>query len=1026
MSVSLALAACKTTEEDEDDTHYSQTETDEQEITNGNFEFGTMETEPDEYPYTSFSGWTRAVDNSAASSRVDSGIIDTAEFSALLDTLMENEDFLDWAKHEYEIDDEELRTQAETELGENADDEAVDAKVQELLKAELEKNFKNPGTPKSGANGTKVAMLNNYPDFYENDPYRGTAQKLTSSKTISLTPDTYGKITVWVNTGDIHSANNKTEFGANIRLTNTVASVTQDEYSVSDIVTDGKWVKYELYVRANDFLDSTVKVVLGLGYGAGASGNRDDYVTGTVYFDDVAYEELDELPSSIDWSTADKPTIKRTSSSDRLPAATESVSETSYYALYDMNAPYYFDDAGNTFLFDPSVKETETNKGETANNIPSDATLGQIQLVDRGFKVTQRKNSSTATLESDAFKVAPQTYAAVTFRLSMDLDKLQRTGLTVKVYDSYPGAENNEQTTLSNLIAEEDGTYTIIVKNNFTEETAPEDRTFYLEFIFGPTNVSTTTDASLYTTGSYTVSGLSIQLGSLDEEQYTENNDNTNEKFYDFYSLLSGAADSTNIFALSAYAGHNEDYKDDSEDESYSMTTAYSDKGTILHAPAQASDYMGTYYYESDITALDKNPDAGLINSKYLDNYSISGLKEALAYDGKADESIQPLMIYNATAGAYGYVSEQFTVTASSTASVSVRVRVTGNAAAYIYLVNTAHGDGLLSPLNLSFKGDDGTDYSKDLYAKITADMMDSDGWVTVNFYVAAGKDDISYRLELWNGERVQDEESTDTAKSQGFVFFDEVSTGGTFTESNVLSSALENATIEEDYQIKYTRPLTDKEKEYNDGVTNADDKISYSAGVVWADNFLKYGSDATEQKGTFVYAIYNTVNPVASTIPSDDDSSDTTDQGAGCQSVDHSTFWLSLSSLLLGVALLAAIIMLIVKAVRRRKKARKSDAKTQYKITSRNKTNAEVKARNEKAARDKIASEAEEDVQPQEDAAEQPKEEYTYGDVLEDFSDDTTEEIADPDADESTQEEIEDVSEVTEQEEDSSDDKTE
>lgn len=1001
MACSLAFAACNTTEEEGDDPNYSQTETDEQEITNGNFEFGTLDAEPDEYPYTSVNGWTRAVDNSAASSTVDSGIIDTEEFNALVDALLEEDDFVDWAKYKYKdkIDEDAIRSEVETELGEDAEDEDIDAEVEERVNDAIRENFKNPGTP-TDAVGGKVLMINNYRSSNENDPFTGTAQKYTSSTTITLEKDSYGKISVWVNTGDIVAANN-VAYGANIRLANTVSSVTQDEYSVSDIVTDGQWVQYTFYVRANDFLSSTVQVVLGLGYGAGASGNTDHYVSGSAYFDGVYYEQLsegDEGYEEIDWTDADKPTVQRSSSSEKLEATPYGAAENHSYA-FDLNADYYYTDLTQ---FEAVLSKTASN---TTSNIPADATESRT-LSETGFTVTQSRNSTTLKLTSPLFTVPAESYVAVSFRLSMNADRLQRTGLTVNAYDSYSGATDNKQATISSLIAEEDGTYTIIVKNNFAADgDYNEDRTFRLEFVFGPTDVAATTDASLYTTGSYTVSDLKLQAGSLNEENYSEDaNDATNEKYYDFYSLLNGAADSTNIFSLAAYAGFDADYSEE-EDPAYSFTAAYTDTGTITHSPALVSDYMGKYFYETDSTAADRNETAGLINTQYLAEYekNIPGLTDALNFSG--DEDIQPLMIYNGTAGAYGFVSEVQKLSASSYAHVSVRVRVTGTAAAYIYLVNTAHGDGLLDPLSLSFKGDDGNDYTKDLYVKVTPDMMDADGWVTVNFYVASGKDDLSYRIELWNGARVRNAEEQSGETSQGFVFFDEVSVSSSFTESTVLSEALQNDVIEDEYQLYYTRPLTDKEIEYNDTVTDDDDKISYSAGVVWADNFLKYGDSADERKGTFVYAIYNTVNPVESTIPSDDDTTDDGNTSSGCQDYDASTFWLSLSSLLLGVALLAAIVMVIVKSVRRRRKARKSTAKTQYKITSRNKTNAEVKAKNERIAREKAtaaagAADDEDDLSETENANEEPaEEEYTYGDVLEDFSDndDTVEEIDDP-----------------------------
>ena len=992
MSFSLAFAACAVTEEEEDDTHYSQIETDEQEISNGNFEFGTLETEADEYPYTSPSGWSLSRDGAPASD-VDSGIIDTAEFSALLDALTEEESFLDWAKAKYNIDEDALKAQAEEELGEGAEESEVEDKTSELLKAEIEENFKNPGTPKVNANGTKVLMINNYRGYSATSP-KGTAQKYSSSTTITLNPDSYGKITVWVKTdADLAAANGNTEeVGANIRLDNAVASVTQDEYVIENIRTGGQWSEFVFYVRANDFLSSTVKVELGLGYADPSnSKNTENFVIGTAYFDDVMYEELETLPEDVDFSAADKPVLKSSSSDGKL-AAKHALG----YACYDMNADYFF--TAPTAFTVSDIEQTSTNKGGESNIPDGENAPMALTKNSDGFTVTQEKNSTTVRVTSPDFVVSPQGYTAVNFRLSMDVDKFQQSGLTVNVVDKF-GGEENTQATLSNVIAEEDGTYTVIVKNNFAagenaDQTA-EQRAFELEFVFGPTNVSTTTDASMYTTGSYTVSALSVKSGSTDADTYPDD-----DPEYAYYSLLNNSA-GDRIFAVAAYAGYEEDYTDEDESETYPFTAAYSDKGTITHAPALVSDYEGTYYYESDITAADRNETAGLINTKYLDEYekgALQGVTAALDHDD-ADDDVQPLTIHNAAAGAYGFVSQPATVSANSSVSFSIRVRVTGEAKAYIYLVNTKHGDddAFLRPLRLSFTGDDGKEYDNELYVKVTPDMMESDGWVTVNFYFTAGKDDMSYRIELWNGARVQKEGDVSADPSEGFVFFDEPSVGTSVSES-VLSDAEKSGLLEKEDMVEYTRKLTDKEIEYNESVTDSDDKISYSPSVIWATDFAEGG----EHKGTFVYALYNTVNPTESTIPSDEEETEET-EGSGCGEVDPSTFWLSLSSILLGVALLAAIVMLVVKAVRRKKRSKKNTAKTQYKITSRNKTNAEIKAKNEKAAREKAAKEAgsaAENAEEKSETTAEAEEEYTYGDVLEDFSDDTedtVEEIDDP-----------------------------
>jgi len=103
-SASLFLmTACDKTE-DEDPT-YSKVENDESLISNGSFEFGSSALELKDYPQTSPIGWTRATDNGATSSKVDSGIIDVSDegWKNLLSKLYDDSDFLSYASNKYDF-----------------------------------------------------------------------------------------------------------------------------------------------------------------------------------------------------------------------------------------------------------------------------------------------------------------------------------------------------------------------------------------------------------------------------------------------------------------------------------------------------------------------------------------------------------------------------------------------------------------------------------------------------------------------------------------------------------------------------------------------------------------------------------------------------------------------------------------------------------------------------------------------------------------------------------------------------------
>lgn len=977
MSLALVFfAACGSTSstDDDDDRTYSKVEHDEQEMTNGNFEFGTASVESKDFPYTSINGWTRSLDNSAASSRVNSGIIDTSEKSwgVLLETLIDNSTFKAWALDKYDIDEDALKEEAKKEenLGADADSEDVDEWVDGKIKEALEDKFVNPATH-DGAEGGKVLMLNNY----TSNLGEGTAQKVTSTKTFTLKPDTYGKLSVWVKTGDIAPANN-VDYGANIRLTNTVASVNQDEYAISNIVAN-EWTKYTFYVKANDFADTTVKLVLGLGYGKGHTSLTDNYVEGSVYFDDAVYEELETLPAEVT-QTPDKISLVSDSSSEKMQATV--VNNTAYLDLTTENFFWQLN-------ADAETKQTVSNTG--ASTVPDGAAFTKTAS-GNGFKVEHTTpNSTTTTLKSSNFVVVPGEYALITFKLNMKLDKFQRTGLTVYVFDKDPNnsAVENHQVTLSNVMVEDETTYTIIVKNNFAKDTLK--REFYLSFIFGPVNVATTTDTTLYTKGSYEITELNMKTGETEEPEVKDTD-------YNVYSLINRT--STNVYNVAAYAGYKADHTEDEDTTNYSFRVAYSDEGTITHSPAEVAGYTGVKDYAETYTGAGKNSAAGLINTEY-DYADLTGLKTALDHNG--EENIQPLMIYNETATSYGYVNAASTIAANSYATVSVRVRVTGNAAAYIYLVNTAKGDDMLKPLGAKFTADNGTECAFDYAAKVTADMMDGDGWATVKFYIGSGNTPLSYRLELWNGERVSASQEVEGVGSQGYVFFNDVTVGTSFEEETVLSDAIKNAEIDHSDEVYYTRKLTELEEKYNSEQKSEDDKIKYTKKVVYASD------KSADGKAKFIFGVLNTIDPTENDPYGADDEEPETPANTGCNNADASTLILSISSIVLAVALVAAIIALVVKAVLRKRKANKSDAKSHYKVTSRNKVHTAAKAKSADVIEDP-EEETDEDEVPEEEE----KEEYTYGEVLEDFGDDEVK------TEEPAEEETEKASEETTEEE--------
>ncbi len=948
------------------DKEYSKTENDTAEITNGSFEFGTYALDLDDYPKTSsITGWSSvSADNAADSSKVNSGIIKvktkdtTAEkneaWDNLIDKLYKDSEFLDYAKDKWNI----------TETDEND------------IKAKLKENFQSPNVRPDG-NGDRVLMINNYTSLYEKG--FGTAQKATSNTTITLKKGEYGVFSVWVYTTDLTSISNG-ENGANVRLINTFNSQSQADYAIYGIDTNNNWKKYSIYVAGDANYDTTFKVALGLGTGNGKN-EVSGWTQGTAYFDDLEFKTV----TADEYNTAQSGTKQMIyKGEDTLFQKVDNTKSDEKFA-FSMQLNTIIDVDASTDYF--------------SNLTPAD--IADIKLngsTATSFNITANNSKDTLTLKDDnKFKVANEKYAYISFKVDNKLNKLNNTNVTVFVYDT----TNNVVTNAIAISEVGEKLCGLMIKNNFP---VGDDKTstFYLEIVVGPTNTAGLTNTDL-ATGEVKISDLKIATGSIESPEKPDKNDpeyanklsvyNKDYKAYNLYSFYSSVADKT--VTLGSYVEEDSDY------ESYSLSPAPSSYGKIITGLADVNGYTGvnsnSVYLngESETTddadAYDTNNHtkgyAGLVNTKYFDETVYTGYdtnvrniaKTALSglYD---DNNLQPLMIHNNTATSYGYIgSKMLTVSASSFAKISVKVRVvdkseTEKANAFIYLVDAYGMKKEVFTLDLT-----NTDANaiKELSFNVNSQMMEEDGWITLSFYVATGATEKKFRLEMWNGSR--DGATTST----GTVFFDNVtvSTSNGFTEytgTSIKEAAREDGGIFYGIDkngatystVIHERELDENEIKFNEEYP--DDKVSYEPKFIWV------------KSNKIAYAVFNTVDPVA-VDPYESQEDEETD--ADDTAVDPATFWLSLSSILVGVALVLAIIMLIVKRAVKKRKANASDAKSHYKVTSRVSYKKNEKKERVKVVEDEPVTEEATKITDESETAETEEnveslDEYVYGDV--------------------------------------------
>lgn len=932
----FAVACDKSTDSESgssDTTTYTYNETDTEIISNRLFKYGTYDKTADDFPITSLTGWTKSTDNSAYSSSVDSGVISVANSDAwdkVFDKLYAKSDFVKVYENKYPA------------IKDKSDDEK---------KTDIKGYFSNPGV-RDGAEDKFIYMLNNFTASTANT---GTAQRLRSSSSVSVKKGEVYKVSVWVYTNIISSGAN--EQGANIRFTNAVKGNSQAEFRIDNVKTD-TWKEYTVYFVAHEDYDCTFTLTLGLGYGNGANDRTEDYVMGTAFFDDVTVEKVEAA---------------------NLPAAFDQ----EITLIYGAKDPISVNPVGdNVFKYDMNF--------DTADYLQATGDADINETLDHETKtVLINKGGANFTITT-ADEPNYEKYILVSFKLQNKLDKRGSTDITVNVKDKFGTTEETRKAVATFSTVNDGDEFTdcnILVRNNFKDQT----RNFYLEIVIGPTETTTDTLLSEYATGTVTIKDIKYSNGTeyngyVSSEKYA---DKTDDPKYKLYSFFNSNADAT----VALYAGYEADYSEHNHD-SFTLTPAKSNIGEIIAHPTAVNGYNGltanhpyvktngdTAEILNGRTAFTANGYAGLINTKYLTTAEYSAgdanLATKLAGLFTAEENIQPIVIYNNYTenkdNHYGFIGTQQTVSASAYAKVTVKLKVFDDAKAYIYLVDTSNKEkDVLQFTDFTVNTADGlknaaikdhtysaADHKFMIIVGSDAEVGD-DKWVEINFYIATGATEKSFRVEVWNGGR----DGSDETASKGYVIVNSVSvsTSSAFTEPTSWQSALDGPTGgplsgetissfngEGNALIAYTRELTDKEKEFNKEYP--DKAVSYNPSYVWANN------------ANMIYAVFNTIDPVEHN-PYDDITPEEDGSGCGANS-DPSAFWMSFSTILLAVVLVGAIVALFIKRYAAKRRANKSDTVSQYKVKSRSETQKELnKAKAAKAKKAAVVKETTKDTE--------------------------------------------------------------
>ncbi len=716
---------------------------------------------------TTVTGWSRSVNSvtsgSALSSKAASGIIDLSE-DAWHNLTGSNKDVSSFTEAQAEAEWDNLTVKDKLTYYEKWEEANEDKKIAEKLDFYESLNIDLGDIPtidrfathhKEGDDGYgedyKVLMIHNeYPESDSTATYKalGTAQKFTSSSTVTVKAGTAAQFSVWVKTQDLKSSatdgsvQDAVGKGAYISVTHSVGGTKLDEYKVENInteamgVTDNNgWKQYTFYFRGSSYTDSTFSVVLGLGQGGGTY--RAEYVNGYAFFDDIQCKIIDDgaFNDTInDYSLT--PATFTTEKEAKIVDASETP-DAAHFAM-DFYAPD--EDINNTLPASgapTTSKVNGVNVSSSKEHTPASWLKGGLDSTKDVAKVFDNvaaiaadtnatamhdkylKDDTTASkvllLLSDKGVAYEATSSAISFPVipaTSEVSKYMAVSFMVKTSDmhGYTGAgvtlkDGNNETAFASIdTSDMEGTdvgdkkdvyqgwqqYFFFVENDSDDDTT----TFELVFNYGPTEISTDTK----------LDGFHAGFAAF-----------TNLKTYTLSKAEFESAQEGTFAKIVTVKGDKED--EPAEGSSFD-TPAGTPSKAIEIGLANAQNYKGYYSDDAKVVggSASSTPNAyknaGLISKKYFtdategyfgtavgtEGYAwLDGLKGL--YSGTAEEvwkqafdanSAQPLFIWEdgVKSTPYGFIGKSTEIAANSYVAVSVRVKGNGGKA-YIRLVDT-------------------------------------------------------------------------------------------------------------------------------------------------------------------------------------------------------------------------------------------------------------------------------------------------------------------------------------------------
>ncbi len=745
-SVGVAFTACDNDEES-DSTTDTETETDKDEddevvvtdeelIVNSTFALNKYdETKP---IVTSTTGWTRSTNSvasgTASASDAASGVIDvndekwadltttgidvapkdlTEEQAKAKWDSMTTKDKLEYYEAWKDNDDNDDKKITDLDFYESFNIDVDDLPfVQDAN--ENKTPLTNPGA-RPESQDTRVLMIHNEK---HTDTYIGTAQKFTSTSTVTVKAGETAKFSVWVKTSNLvgSSANNEEDTsaynkGAYIRINHSVGGKTLDPLEIKNINVDD-WTKYEFTLCGSSFASSTFTMVLGLGQSGGS--NKEEYVNGYAFFDDIACEVSTDTADLTGYETFDFADTEN----DKIIYANKMDAKKFALDFADIGSGFTsLDVSGMTgeATTDKNVSgQIYSTVSGVANAKPIPSLNGKYldtaEDIKKFYSLASLANSADPLQKaiydnyfaeddflgdaSDAFLffskngaaykankelIIPVGHSAISFYVkTSEMRNYTGAGIRMEFANDDIASPVEISSIDTTKVVEEDsdtdGWQQVLF---FFDNQTESEQTATLTLSFGPTKDLLTASKSSFGQGFATFANFETK--ALEKAEFE----------------CASTGSYSKIITM-------EEPEEEIQSDSGFDAAGSLQQASIKDGFAKTKNYSGIYSDSAVIggTSLETNKlaTAGLLNKQYATSANYTEILKKIGGSSATWNSLigadvtQPLVIYNETAldKTYGFISESASISANTYKTVSMRVKVSANATANIYLVDTS------------------------------------------------------------------------------------------------------------------------------------------------------------------------------------------------------------------------------------------------------------------------------------------------------------------------------------------------